>query len=903
MGKKSILIIHDSGPELEQLAEFVSAGTDKPDVTLASGEKEAIQALKNRSFDFVISSLILEYFNNLPKKNTHVIVLIRDESREQLESLSGIGIQHYLLPPVNQQTIQNKINTILRKGISRRHPRFNVPGTKVSFHIGMTDFEGEVVNISEGGILCRIEVEGMHDVLLKDNRLTLKFPRELGNKSLKDLNCKFLATRGAETKGYKTILQIVLLLPILQKQQQTILNSALKRAYRIQNPVIRWHKKRLEVNAGKTVYIFDKVHLFRISVVVVLFIGALALLVNLLSEQELKVVWTDGNIYTRSVNDEVWQKTEDRSFPVSRQIKVTGRDSNAAQPGTRAGVDSHAVIRTTESELIILSKEGAFQRFETDGLISYQMTGAVHLHLEPRENGEPYQVDINGLRFSTKSAHLFFHDLTSPSELTVVGGVATIHPNQALFLSLAPSIIPENGKILLDKSYLVHLNSGLITIKTKPEGPVRFFYDTYLPGFVKDREYREIGYAMIEAGDYILIRDSKAYEVRSKRIPLMLHDSLKTEEDDKVLVALHDGELLRLYEMGEVELETYDIRRNPALPPLMIGVNAQELQEAPKAQFNFEGRLRAKVKIKLKRKRFRLKSANAFLAVKGTDFEVTDRKDKTEVLTLTGTVSLSSGPTDEGVLVSKGMMSFVNKGQSPVEPFQIPKDRLTDLLSDSLDSKDELQLSGFNETNPEQIILRPERSVSLFWNTALKSFEIILAGKTYSADVRGDSAEMVIPYKMFKSAKTGSYPITIGVTDIKKRKTSLQGNLTLMPRTETTRFTERILFEKGQSIIRAESLDLFDKIIRRLKSDKSIRAVSIEGHTDSDGSAEYNLELSKARAEAVRQYLIGKGIPGGLLKSEGFGSSKPYQGSTDLVGKARNRRVEFVLTKESDFVY
>lgn len=69
----------------------------------------------------------------------------------------------------------------------------------------------------------------------------------------------------------------------------------------------------------------------------------------------------------------------------------------------------------------------------------------------------------------------------------------------------------------------------------------------------------------------------------------------------------------------------------------------------------------------------------------------------------------------------------------------------------------------------------------------------------------------------------------------------------------------------------------------------------IEGHTDSDGSNEYNLSLSEARAHSVRQILLAGGIAADRMAIKGYGESKPIADNDTPAGKAQNRRVELVL--------
>jgi outer membrane protein OmpA-like peptidoglycan-associated protein len=69
--------------------------------------------------------------------------------------------------------------------------------------------------------------------------------------------------------------------------------------------------------------------------------------------------------------------------------------------------------------------------------------------------------------------------------------------------------------------------------------------------------------------------------------------------------------------------------------------------------------------------------------------------------------------------------------------------------------------------------------------------------------------------------------------------------------------------------------------------------ISIEGHTDSVGTEAFNMRLSQRRAEAVLQYLVGRGISPERLESVGFGPTKPVGSNKTAKGRALNRRTEF----------
>ena len=74
--------------------------------------------------------------------------------------------------------------------------------------------------------------------------------------------------------------------------------------------------------------------------------------------------------------------------------------------------------------------------------------------------------------------------------------------------------------------------------------------------------------------------------------------------------------------------------------------------------------------------------------------------------------------------------------------------------------------------------------------------------------------------------------------------------------------------------------------------------IQLEGHTDSIGSDEYNQKLSEDRAGAVREYLVGQGVPAATVTATGFGKSQPVASNDTAAGRQRNRRVEMVVSGE-----
>jgi OOP family OmpA-OmpF porin len=102
--------------------------------------------------------------------------------------------------------------------------------------------------------------------------------------------------------------------------------------------------------------------------------------------------------------------------------------------------------------------------------------------------------------------------------------------------------------------------------------------------------------------------------------------------------------------------------------------------------------------------------------------------------------------------------------------------------------------------------------------------------------------------------------------------------------------TLEVQFDNNSATLRPESLDYLDKVAARLSELTSITGV-IEGHTDSNGSAEYNQDLSQRRAKTVVDYLVSKGVPASRLTAQGLGETQPIADNTTAEGRAQNRRV------------
>jgi OOP family OmpA-OmpF porin len=107
---------------------------------------------------------------------------------------------------------------------------------------------------------------------------------------------------------------------------------------------------------------------------------------------------------------------------------------------------------------------------------------------------------------------------------------------------------------------------------------------------------------------------------------------------------------------------------------------------------------------------------------------------------------------------------------------------------------------------------------------------------------------------------------------------------------------DRVHFDFGKANVKPEYSKLLMTVAEMLKANPDVK-MEIQGHTDSIGTEEFNLVLSKQRAVAVRTYLIDQGVNPDQLQTNGFGFSRPIADNDTDEGRAMNRRVEFSVIK------
>ncbi|WP_442592450.1 outer membrane protein OmpA [Parapusillimonas sp. JC17] len=101
-------------------------------------------------------------------------------------------------------------------------------------------------------------------------------------------------------------------------------------------------------------------------------------------------------------------------------------------------------------------------------------------------------------------------------------------------------------------------------------------------------------------------------------------------------------------------------------------------------------------------------------------------------------------------------------------------------------------------------------------------------------------------------------------------------------------------FDFDKSTIKPEGRQVLDQVAAQVNT-INLETLIATGHTDSIGTEQYNMGLSQRRANSVKDYLVGKGIPADRIYVEGKGESAPVASNATREGRAQNRRVEIEI--------
>ncbi len=115
------------------------------------------------------------------------------------------------------------------------------------------------------------------------------------------------------------------------------------------------------------------------------------------------------------------------------------------------------------------------------------------------------------------------------------------------------------------------------------------------------------------------------------------------------------------------------------------------------------------------------------------------------------------------------------------------------------------------------------------------------------------------------------------------------------------RYIEPIYFDSNKDTIKSESYQALDEVYSIILEFPNIQSIQIEAHTDSQGKDVYNLDLSNRRAQSAKEYLVRKGVSASQIKTAGFGEVRPIDSNETADGRAKNRRVEFLIQSPNQY--
>ncbi len=108
---------------------------------------------------------------------------------------------------------------------------------------------------------------------------------------------------------------------------------------------------------------------------------------------------------------------------------------------------------------------------------------------------------------------------------------------------------------------------------------------------------------------------------------------------------------------------------------------------------------------------------------------------------------------------------------------------------------------------------------------------------------------------------------------------------------------DHLIFEQGKGVIDPKSFLGLDEVVAMMKEDTRL-VIQLEGHTDNQGDAKKNMELSQDRVENVKKYLVSKGVAKDRVKTKAFGGTQPILNANTPEARKRNRRVEMRILQD-----
>lgn len=174
-----------------------------------------------------------------------------------------------------------------------------------------------------------------------------------------------------------------------------------------------------------------------------------------------------------------------------------------------------------------------------------------------------------------------------------------------------------------------------------------------------------------------------------------------------------------------------------------------------------------------------------------------------------------------------------------------------------------------------------------------------------TGSIHGDFNDSTFSFQIFGTAR---YKITaeaqgyttktiiVDPKDIDTEKKAVIKDIKLSRSGDAIRL-HHLIFAQGQSTIEPQSFPELDEIALMMQENPKIE-IQLEGHTDNVGSSDANHKLSQQRVDAVKSYIVKKGVKKSRIKTKAFGGSKPLRNEMTPEARVLNRRVEMRILKD-----
>ena len=182
----------------------------------------------------------------------------------------------------------------------------------------------------------------------------------------------------------------------------------------------------------------------------------------------------------------------------------------------------------------------------------------------------------------------------------------------------------------------------------------------------------------------------------------------------------------------------------------------------------------------------------------------------------------------------------------------------------------------------------------------------LLSGAEASGDDPGDSVRSVSPTGNYKIDidRKGVYAVTASAKGyfsqsdtLATNRTDVARNFDLVPIEAGAKITlKNIYFDASKYDLEPESFPELDRLVTVMRENPTM-TIKLEGHTDTVGEFDANVELSRNRVNEVKGYLVRKGIRTDRIETVGYGPSRPINTNRSLKERPENRRVEMVIVK------